>query len=127
MKISDLGWFLKYKTQYKDLRAYLMEPVANFPWYRVEPAEQTERGRLSLLELSRRIQKVFNNKLATVEPDLKHGYLYHLHESKKAMEIGRYGLACHELEDVIHLKQGICNQVLRNVQAQIYTHLGESK
>lgn len=42
-----------------------------------------------------------------VDRGLKHEYLPHLHRAKRAMEIGRYGLSCHKLEDVIQFRQGI--------------------
>jgi hypothetical protein len=117
---------LKKRKVPKNIRRYLMEPVSGFPWYRVEPAEQTGRGRLALMELALRIQKVLDSHRAEVDPNLRHQYFYHLYEAKKAMEIGRYGLACPELQDVIHSREGICQQVLCNVLVQIQAHLGVS-
>ncbi|MCI2107056.1 MAG: hypothetical protein LKK00_10160 [Intestinimonas sp.] len=118
---------LKRRKVPKNIRRYLMEPVSSFPWYRVEPVEQTVRGRLALMELARRIQEVLDSHRAEVDPNLRHQYFYHLHEVKKAMEIGRYGLACHELEDVIHDQTGISRQVLCNILTQIHVNPEEQQ
>ena len=105
----------------KNLRTYLMDPVRDFPWLRVEPPEERQRGRDGLLELRKRILQT--RKQAEIVPNLDHEYLYHLNQARKAMEEGRYGLACHELKDVIHFREGISRQVLNNILALIESHL----
>lgn len=107
------------------IRSYLMETVSGFSWCRQEPKELSERGRRALLELARRIQEPYVKSNATVRRDQPHEYFYHLYEAKKALEIGRYGLACHELEDVLHLGQQLSWQVLYNILKLIRTYLEE--
>lgn len=114
------------KHHANDARAYLMEAVEQFPWYREEPPEQTKRGRKALLELARRIQEPRVRRCAVLLDAQPHDYFFHLREAQKAIQIGRYGLACHELQDVLHMGRQLSWQVLYNVLKLIRTsHLEE--
>lgn len=80
------------------LRDYLEEPVNDFPWLRVYTEEENRRGLLALRELAQRIR--------TRRGQLLHcGYLFHIFTAQKALGMGQYSLACHELFDVVHFYQ----------------------
>lgn len=80
------------------LRDYLEEPVNDFPWLRVYTEEENRRGLLALRELAQRIR--------TRRGQLLHcGYLFHIFTAQKALGMGQYSLACHELQDVVHFYQ----------------------
>lgn len=81
------------------LRDYLEEPVNDFPWLRVYTEEENRRGLLALRELARRISIKRGWLL------LHCGYLFHLFTAQKALSMGQYSLACHELQDVVHFYQ----------------------
>ena len=116
-----MRWPLSRKV--KDPRAYLMETVTGFYWEGFEPPSDDIRGRLALEELARRIQYLLDSGQATVEPNLEHGYMFQLYQAEKAMRTGRYALACHELQDVIHFRHGISRQVLMIVLHQLQSYL----
>ena len=86
-------------------------------------AEKTNEAVLALEELARRIQYLLDSGQAAVEPNLEHGYMFHLYQAEKAMRTGRYALACHELQDVIHFRHGISRQVLMIVLHQLQSYL----
>lgn len=80
------------------LRDYLEEPVNDFPWLRVYTEEENRRGLLALRELAKRIR--------TRRGQLLHcGYLSHIFTAERALAMGQYSLACHELQDVVHFYQ----------------------
>lgn len=80
------------------LRDYLEEPVNDFPWLRVYTEDENRRGLLALRELAQRIR--------TRRGQLLHcGYLSHIFTAQKALGMGQYSLACHELFDVVHFYQ----------------------
>ncbi|WP_312938749.1 zinc ribbon domain-containing protein [Oscillibacter sp.] len=80
------------------LRDYLEEPVNDFPWLRVYTEKEDRRGLLALRELAQRIR--------TRRGQLLHcGYLFHIFTAQKALGMGQYSLACHELQDVVHFYQ----------------------
>ncbi|KAF5069150.1 hypothetical protein DSECCO2_235430 [anaerobic digester metagenome] len=80
------------------LRDYLEEPINDFPWLRVYTEDENRRGLLALRELAQRIR--------TRRGQLLHcGYLFHIFTAQKALGMGQYSLACHELQDVVHFYQ----------------------
>lgn len=80
------------------LRDYLEEPVNDFPWLRVYTEDENRRGLLALRELAQRIR--------TRRGQLLHcGYLFHIFTAQRALGMGQYSLACHELQDVVHFYQ----------------------
>ncbi len=93
--------------------------VSNFLYLLFGPPNDDMRGRLTLEELSRRIQRLLDSGQAAIEPNLEHGYMFQLYQAEKAMRTGRYALACHELQDVIHFRHGISRQVLMIVLHQL--------
>jgi hypothetical protein len=81
------------------LRDYLEEPVNDFPWLRVYTEEENRCGLLALRELAQRISIKRGWLL------LHCGYLFHIFTAQKALGMGQYSLACHELLDVVHFSQ----------------------
>ncbi len=105
------------------MEEYLSEPIHNFPWLREYTVEENQRGMRALLELTHRLDSPMGVSRAKFAPMNDHKYLYHLFEAKKAMDEGRYSLACHELLDVIHFYHN--HQVLYNVREMLGHYLEE--
>ncbi len=83
-------------TPQMKLRDYLEEPISDFPWLRVYTEEENRRGLLALRELARRIRS---------RKGYCCGYLSHIFTAERALAMGQYSLACHELLDVVHFYQ----------------------
>lgn len=82
----------------QSLRDYLEEPIHDFPWLRAYTEEENRRGLLALRELAQRIR--------TRRGQLLHcNYLFHIFTAQRALGMGQYSLACHELFDVVHFHQ----------------------
>lgn len=86
------------RDEQAELRDYLCEPVNDFPWLRVYTEEENRRGLLALRELAQRIRSRRGQLLHC-------GYLFHIFTAQKALGMGQYSLACHELLDVVHFSQ----------------------
>ncbi|WP_294857341.1 zinc ribbon domain-containing protein [uncultured Oscillibacter sp.] len=85
-------------TPKAELRDYLEEPVNDFPWLRVYTEAENRRGLLALRELAQRIRSRRGQLLHC-------GYLFHIFTAERALAMGQYSLACHELLDVVHFYQ----------------------
>ncbi|WP_312281026.1 zinc ribbon domain-containing protein [Oscillibacter sp.] len=83
-------------TPKAEQRNYLEEPISDFPWLRVYTEEENRRGLLALRELARRIRS---------KRGYCCGYLSHIFTAERALGMGQYSLACHELLDVVHFSQ----------------------
>lgn len=92
---------VKRKLQRQEnLRAYLTDPISDFPWLREYTDEENKRGLQALRELKTRLDTVTVRMRPAAMANQK--YILHLYSAKKALDKGQYSLACHELLDVLY-------------------------